>query len=173
MLTEYSRAGDVDAARYLIGLYRDGYGALLQPDRKAALDLLDFVAGYLGPDMTAIERIKLLAAGCSLAGHSPTQQDRPALFQLLHPQQAMSVLRDLRRRSAHAYVYFIQQQLAERGIYDGPLSGILDSRTISAFKAACDKAGALRTCAPGPLTDITARVLGGFLFAPTPPASAA
>jgi len=165
MLIEHARDGDVDAARYLLGLYRDGYGALLQPDRQAAADFLDTVSAELGPDITAIERIKLLA---TTARSPESYKGISEQFALLGSQDSMKALRDLRRKNAGAYVYVVQKRLADRGIYGGPLSGILDSRTISAFNAACEAADALRTCAPGPLTDITATVIGSYLFAAVP-----
>ena len=59
MLNRFRHQGDQASARFLLQLYRDGYGLLLQPDLKAAESFLATIEPVLGAEGAAIERIGL------------------------------------------------------------------------------------------------------------------
>jgi TPR repeat protein len=161
MLNAEARRGDRASARFLLQLYRDGYGLLLQPDLDAAEAFLTSVEPALGEEVAAIERINLAAQ----RGESiETLEEISAQFDRLSKGSVAEALNDLRRENARAYVYVVQVRLQARGIYTGALNGTLDSATIRAFQAACAEADAARICAPGPLTAGTAQILANFMW---------
>jgi TPR repeat protein len=161
MLLETARAGDVTAARYLVQLYRDGYGLLLQPDAKAAAAMLANFEPLLGKEATAAERILLNAKD----GRTQVALDSiSADFQLLSRATGIQILRQLRGLNAQAYVRIVQEGLAALDIYKGALHGTLDSTTIRAIRTACEQAGAAQRCSGGPLTEDAVLVIGNFLF---------
>lgn len=163
MLNQAAMDGDVEAARFLIGLYRDGSGLLLPPDLDAANDFLTAIEDTIGPELASVERIHLAA----VQGERPEIIERIGeQFATLSQRNAMSVLDMLRRENARAYVYILQQGLAERGKYTGPPSGSLDRQTIRAINATCAELGAQAACAPGPLTRGTVVTLGNFILQP-------
>jgi TPR repeat protein len=163
MLNESARRGDQASARYLIQLYREGYGLLLEPDLDAAEAFLTTIEPVLGTEGAAVERIVLAVE----RGDDPeTLQEISDQFDILSVNTVGEALDDLRRISARAYVYVLQTRLKPMGLYDGPLNGTLDSLTIRAFQAACREANAVQQCAPGPLTAGTAMVLAGLIWNP-------
>lgn len=168
MLLDSTRNGDANAARYLLQLYREGYGLVLSPDRPAAENLLASLEPVLGAEGVAMQRILLMSPD------RVTDESLAAIdseFTKLTRGNGVQVLEQLRNANAHAYVYIVQKRLSERGLYSGPLHGTLDSRTIGAMRAACDQVGQRRICDAGPLTTGAVQVLGNFLF--DPPAAAA
>jgi TPR repeat protein len=163
MLNDAARNGDIDAARFLLGLYRDGSGLLLRPDPVAAETFLASVEPILGGDATAYERVVMLAE----RGDSPANLEAiTAQFEHMSKDNGLLALDLLRRLNARAYVYVLQQRLAQRGLYDGPLSGTLDGQTIRAFLDVCAEAGAQRDCAQGPMTAVAAEILGDKIYEP-------
>ena len=163
MLLDTARNGDGESARYLLQLYREGYGLVLQPDRAAAENLLSSLEPVLGVEGVAVERIYLAAPNGSGNENLKTIYDE---FSKLKRPSGIQVLRYLRMSNAHAYVYIVQTRLKERGIYSGPLHGLLDTGTIAAMRTACQAIGAARTCDAGPLTDGAVQVLGNYLYDP-------
>lgn len=161
MLNAASRKGDQAAARFLLQLYRDGYGLLLEPDLGAAAAFLATVEPVLGPEGTAIERIELAVRR---GDGAETLQEINTQFDALSVANVANTLNGLRRESARAYVYVLQARLQAMDLYDGPLSGTLDTQTIRAFQAACREADAVKACAPGPLTAGTANALAEFIW---------
>ncbi|MEO8683835.1 MAG: SEL1-like repeat protein [Devosia sp.] len=161
MLNTAALGGDQASAHFLLQLYRDGYGLLLKPDLKAADAFLDTMEPVFGLEGTAMERIMLAAE------RSENQETLEAIsveYARLSKPNAISTLDNLRRVNARAYVYLIQQRLAQLGLYSGTINGTLDTTTIRAFQAACTKANAARECAPGPLTSGTARIIGDLIW---------
>jgi len=163
MLLDATRKGDASAARYLLQLYREGYGLVLSPDRAAAENLLSSLDPVLGAEGVALERILLAAPGGSSDTNLVAISDE---FSKLTRANGLSVLQQLRNSNAHAYVYIVQTRLKDRGLYFGPLHGTLDSRTIGAMRAACEQVGATRVCDAGPLTNGAVQVIGNILFDP-------
>lgn len=164
MLNDAAHNGDQTSARYLLELYRDGYGLLMQPDMDAAVAFLTTMEPVLGKDGTIVERIKLLA----MTNDSiDTLEAISAEYGQLSKKKAISTLDSLRRINANAYVYVLQERLAQRGLYTGALNGRLDAVTIKAFQAACLEANAARECAPGPLTSATGRILANITWTPS------
>lgn len=161
MLNDSARKGDQAAARFLLGLYRDGYGLLLQPDLRAAEAFLTTIEPVLGVEGAAIERIALAV---ERGDNVETLEEISNQFDKLTLASVADSLNDLRRQSARAYVYVLQERLKDLGLYEGTLNGTLDGVTIRAFQAACREANAVQACAPGPLTAGTARVLADFIW---------
>ena len=161
MLNASALGGDQASARFLLRLYRDGYGLQLKPDLQAAETFLNTIEPLLGVEGTTIERI-MLAAGRSES--QSTLEAISAQYSELTKAGALSTLDNLRRINARAYVYIIQERLARLGLYAGTLNGTLDRVTIRAFQAACNQANAARECAPGPLTTGTARIIGNLIW---------
>ncbi|MBE7731960.1 tetratricopeptide repeat protein [Devosia faecipullorum] len=163
MLLDGARNGDAAAARYLLQLYREGYGLVVQPDHEAAENLLASLEPVLGAEGVAVERIYLAAPDGPIVDNL---QAIDAEFSKLKRGFGVQVLRHLRTSNAHAYVYIVQKRLKERGMYSGPLHGMLDTATIGAMRTACEQVGAERTCDAGPLTDGAVQVLANYLFDP-------
>lgn len=161
MLNEAAQGGDVDAAKYLLKLYREGYGLLLPPDTRAANAFLEQIAPVLGEEETIVERITLLANGSPSPGMF---EQIGTQFDGLSPSKAGSILRRLRSLNDRAYVYVIQKNLAQLGLYSGALHGTLDASTIRAIQLACAQVGASRECAMGPLSFEASRVLSGLIW---------
>ena len=164
MLNTAANSGDIESARFLIGLYRDGYGLLLPPDPAPANDFLNSVATSIGPEATTVERIHLEVVSGESADTLASIGEQ---ISTLSKGSAMQVLEILRRQNARAYVYVLQRGLASRGHYTGPLSGTLDASTIRAFNAVCAELNAERACAPGPLTRGASLTLGNYVLQPT------
>lgn len=164
MLNGAAKSGDIESARFLIGLYRDGYGLLLPPDPAAANDFLNSVSANIGPEATTVERIHLEALRSEDADTLASVGEQ---ISTLSKASAIQVLDILRRKNARAYVYVLQKGLASRGEYSGPLSGTLDATTIRAFNAVCSALNAERACAPGPLTRGALLTLGNYVLQPT------
>lgn len=163
MLNSAAKGGDIESARFLIGLYRDGYGLLLPPDPAAASDFLNSVATSIGPEAATVERIYLEA----LSNDDPkTLASVGEQMSTLSKASAIQVLDVLRRKNARAYVYVLQKSLSSRGQYSGPLSGTLDAATIRAFNAVCSALNAERACAPGPLTRGALLTLANYVLQP-------
>lgn len=163
MLNTAAKSGDIESARFLIGLYRDGYGLLLPPDTAAANDFLNSVASSIGPEATTVERIHLEVVS---GEDADTLASIGEQISTLSKGSAMQVLEILRRQNARAYVYVLQRGLSSRGQYTGPLSGTLDATTIRAFNAVCAELNAERACAPGPLTRGASLTLGNYVLQP-------
>jgi hypothetical protein len=167
LLLDAARAGDADAARYLVRLYRDGSGAVLQPNRTAAESTLKEFAPLIGFEAAAVEGIAIKAA----------QGQTIEIFQAieaelakLRPTEAARVLRQLRGTNTRAYVFVVQKHLADAGIYKGALQGTLDGVTIRAIGQVCDQLGVSQECAAGPLTSNVVRLISDFIFTPKGPA---
>ena len=158
-----SEQGDIESARYLLQLYRDGSGLLLPPDAEAALTFLDRMQPIFGAEITAMERITIAA---SQGEDQDILEDIDAEFSKLNKPNGMQVLNQLRQINARAYVYLLQVRMIEHGLYSGALTGSLDGPTIRAIGAVCAAAEAERQCAPGPLTQQASNVLGQFLLEP-------
>jgi TPR repeat protein len=165
LLNQAALDGDVEAARFLLELYRDGYGLLLPPNLSAATEFLDSVQDQLGPEISTVERIHLAAVQ---GDHPENVEAISRQFGDLSQRSAIQVLDILRRENARAYVYILQQRLLERGKYSGRVSGTLDSQTIRAINATCAELGAQATCAPGPLTRGTVLTIGNYILQPPP-----
>lgn len=163
MLNDASQAGDVDSARFLFRLYRDGSGLVLPPDPAAAEAFLASIEPILGTEAAAFERISLLA---SRGDDIETLRTISAEFSKLRGDNGLRAIDNLRRANARAYVYILQERLAQRDLYSGAVNGTLDGQTIRAFNAVCAAAQAERECAPGPMTAGAGLVLGRKVLEP-------
>lgn len=152
-------AGNADALRVLLQIYRDGATGM-PARRKAARELLDRHGLMLAPPARSFETMALLA-------YQPT--DAPMLaaigsqFEQLAPQDVNQSLQMLFWANKNAYVYVLQQYLRAEGLYDGPLSGLLTRRTITAIREACVQEASAELCRRGPLTPEVAVHMAGYV----------
>ena len=70
----------------------------------------------------------------------------------------------LQAANLNAYVYLLQAELGERGLYEGAANGMLGRGTIAAISSFCSETGIRDVCDRGPLTSRAARALAGALF---------
>ncbi|SDG16902.1 tetratricopeptide repeat protein [Pelagibacterium luteolum] len=165
MVRASANSGDKAAARFIIGLYRDGYGLLMSPDLAAAQDYVDQYAPLLGPEETTIEQIRLEASrGQSLEVFETIL----AQYKSLTPATSITFLDQLRQENDRAFVFVVQSELTEEGLFAGVPNGTMDGLTIQSFNAACAAANAMTECLPGPMTGATARVIGRYIWGPRP-----
>jgi uncharacterized protein len=151
-----AKAGNSDAARRLIGLYRSGSGKILRPDVAKAKAALAAYSGLLNPTQLVSEQLLLQAADAS----NPADYAALTMAYRAAPQSIrIGILTGLRSANANAFIYIVQDELKRRGIYDGPLHGTLTRRTISAIKTLCDAGPSSDMCRLGVLTGDAARLI--------------
>ncbi len=63
------------------------------------------------------------------------------------------------------YVYILQTEMVERGLYSGDIDGVARGSTMRAIGALCQSGGFGRTCAAGPLGSDAAKALATYLGA--------
>jgi uncharacterized protein len=147
------------ALRALLQIYRDGAPGF-PAKRREAQRLLDRNAELLSPEAAAYETVALLA-------YRPAT--RPALdaiganFARLGDQDVNQGLQMLFWANKNAYVYVLQQHLRQAGTYNGPVTGLLTQRTITAIKRACVERASAELCGRGPLTPDVAVLMAGYV----------
>lgn len=164
MLNDAAHSGDREAAKYLLRLYREGYGLLLPPDLGAAAAFLGQIGEVLGEEEALVEDITLLATGFP---SSQTLELISEKIEKLSPAKAGSLLRRLRSQNDRVYVFIVQKHLSRMGFYHAAVHGTLDAPTIRSIQLACNDAGAARACAMGPLSFEAAQVLSGLFWPET------
>lgn len=156
-------ANDVQAIRYLIQLYRDGISERFEPDLAAAKSLIAEKSALLGPESTVLETAYVdLMSGTSPAVYDAVIAALPAL----RPNNAISLATRLFDVSQNGYVYLLQNQLQQRGLFDGTISGTLNQPTISALNTFCDDSGIREECSKGPLDRGVATTILRAMFLP-------
>lgn len=151
--------GDATAAVRLLRLYRQRPD--LFPDavarREAALEAY-------GPLMSSRafvgESIRLIGET------SYGRQAGEIMADILQNADAEAVQRGLFaafQSDRNAYVYLIQGELTERGLYSGRLNGIADAATIRAILAYCAKLEITDVCAAGPLRKEVAKAFSSAI----------
>jgi TPR repeat protein len=165
LLESAAMAGDADAARYLLSIYRDGMGSAVRPSPARAQALLGALQGIVSPQLLAVEQILLAAK----ADPQPSALEQiAASFALLDRNDGGDVLRQLSRSNQNAYLFLLQTRLKEMGFYDGPATGVLSGGTMDAFLAACAEAKEMERCDRGPLTDDAVRFFSSFNYSAPP-----
>lgn len=152
-------AGNIEAAKHLVGLYRDGYragGALLvKPKPDQARIVLDQVSHKLTRSDLLLEDLMFAAASKKKAGYQ-TILDR---IDELAPSDRQSLVRALRNTSPPAYIYVAQARLRELGLLRSQATGVLDQQTVRAMRSYCKRTGAGALCRGGPMSSPTADML--------------
>lgn len=147
-LEDHADAGSGLAARTLARAYRKL--SFLIPDNRAKLaTLVRDHSVELGPEPLAAEQVSVLY------DKNDHRASRIAVLDYLEgldgPGYASGALR-LRSIERQAYVFLVQKELAARGFYSGPVSGIANRSTIRAILSFCDAQGYSETCIHGPLS---------------------
>ena len=140
-------AGDAEAGRLLIRLYVEGRSGVSK-DLAAARATLDAIGPALDDGARAFETLILDVAERPADGY-------PALlpnFTALSNQTKRTALSRVFSLDRNAYVFLIQERLAELGYYQGNANGLLTSSTITAFNQACVDMNILDDCRTGPLS---------------------
>lgn len=84
------------------------------------------------------------------------------------PARRAGAIRQLRSGSVNAYVYLVQDLLAEKGLYAGARNGLLTGTTISAFNRYCKDQGILAECVEGPISGRATKAFATAISAETP-----
>lgn len=127
--------GNVDAAKYLISLWRDGNGMNVQRDRTAATEAVDRYADLL--TKTEIWQYSLSVD----AARASDRADYAAIAAEMaaHPERITKPLGgELQKANPHATMYVLQARLQAKGLYRGPLDGLAGKGTLRAMHTACD-----------------------------------
>lgn len=147
-LTELVAADDIGAIRYLIQVRRDGVANRLDADLDAAAALVSEKSSVLGQEIATLEAMFVRLK----------QDSTPAVFaevkealERLGTNNANTLALRLFDTSQNGYVYLMQSELAERGLFDGPLNGTLNQSTIDALNDFCAAEGIAEECSKGPL----------------------
>ncbi|NBN78047.1 hypothetical protein GWI72_07185 [Microvirga tunisiensis] len=155
-LEKAATAGNADAARRLITLYRSGSGKMLKPNPVKARAALSAYAPLLGA--TFVTREELFISAVAAASRAEFAALAEA-FKAAPQQTRVSLLTTLRWSNANAFVYLVQDELQTRGLYKGPLNGLLTRDTIRAIGTLCDAGPSGERCRQGPLTGDAARLI--------------
>lgn len=154
--------GDVASARYLIRLYTEGRTAGIPKDLDAATALLDTLPTDDGSNLRSFEAV--LVATASI-GSGIGYEDVAESFRALEPKEQSSVLSRVYLVNRNAYVFLIQERLADDGYFDGTPNGLLTQGTISAINRACTDYGISDVCRLGPLSGRARPAIQDALFA--------
>lgn len=126
--------GQVDALRYLIQLYRGGYGTQIDRSPTRALELITANAGLLGEGGAAVERLLVAAT-------PPLTPDRfrhvAQSFAQLPAPLRLQALQQLRTVSPAAATALLQGRLWQLGYYKGPVTGEMTAATERGVIRAC------------------------------------
>ncbi|MEO5806645.1 hypothetical protein [Devosia sp.] len=149
-------ANDINAVRFLIGIYRDGVKDRAEADPVAASKLIADKTELLGPEITALER--LMVTGKSPANASAIES-ATSDFKQLGVSNAVGVLQRFSGQAPNLYVAILQSELSARKLYSGKLDGTLDQPTITALNRFCESQNLSAICAPGPMRGEAAAAL--------------
>ena len=149
LLRKAAEAGNLQAGRRLVALYRDGRKHLVRRNRKAAIAQFASLRDRLDTHSQKVESLLLLAAAtASRTGYRDVQ----SRLLDLRPADRPATVRKLRSVNANAYVYVVQSRLGSLGLYGGNATGTLSAATLRAINRFCREREARGTCRAGPLT---------------------
>ncbi len=155
-LESAARKGNADAARFLIGLVRDGNHLNIRKDTARALAYVDEFSKIL----TALESEQL---GFSIkAKAARTVSGYRTLYgELLQRKDLLNDWfgRELVKASPNLVVYALQSRLKEEGRYSGPVTGMATAQTVAALKAECIRSMPQAACRRGVLDPAVAGAL--------------
>lgn len=127
--------GNVDAAKYLISLLRDGNGMNVSRDRDAATAAVNKYANLLTATEIWQYTLSINAARApDNAAYAVVAQEMAA-----HPDLISKPLgAELQKANPRAAMYLLQARLKEKGLYSGRLDGFAGKNTLRAMNTACD-----------------------------------
>ncbi|WP_341486790.1 SEL1-like repeat protein [Pararhizobium sp. A13] len=159
-LLEAADARNARAANTLVAIYRDGRGKDISKNLVKAREYLSRYENLYSPTDLTRERIVLLAASASsIADYRQLSESLSAA----PPVIQSSTISRLRASNPNAYVYVVQDRLKQRGLYSGPLNGMLTRSTIQALNKLCQKSPATNRCDRGPLNSAAANLVSVLL----------
>lgn len=135
--------GDVLAAQRLIYFYRDAPAKGIAKDVDRAQKIFESVSSQMSPTVAARERVLLAAASAQGTG---SLAEMAELLNEVPTNDQQTTISALRFTNPNAFVYIAQKRLREKGVYSGPLNGLLTSSTIRAMNTLCST-----NCRMGPL----------------------
>ncbi|WP_304774447.1 hypothetical protein [Cypionkella sp.] len=135
--------GNVDAAKFLISLLRDGNGMNIPRDSAAATDTVVRYSGLLSKAEIWQYDLSITASlAYGGSGYASIGAEIAA-----HPEWISTALgAELQKANPRAAMYVLQQRLEAKGLYHGPLDGLAGRRTLRAMYAACDRLGDRSGC---------------------------
>ena len=151
-LKELAAQGNVAAGLRIVEAYRDGFelrknGITGQDLNKARTELL-----ALSDQIEPIEsEVQSLLIDLKVARKS----EYPHIYKRVKSLPATKrpgALRQVLRVNPNAFIYLLQLQLSENGIYEGSANGLMTKKTIESIKAHCDSLNAQKFCRRGPLS---------------------
>ncbi|AQS47770.1 hypothetical protein BMG03_08110 [Thioclava nitratireducens] len=147
-LREAAEAGNRTAARYLVGLLRDGNAYNVRRDPKGASTFLEAHADLFTPEERANYEMTIRAAM-----HRHDADFAPLVGEIAPAMAKMSAAeaRDLFKANPRLAVYLIQKHLAKQGLYRGPLDGFAGRGTLRAMERACGEMPGDMACRDGVL----------------------
>lgn len=160
LLESAALGGDRAAAEYLIEVLRDGEDNVVPPNRQRAIALLDRTIPLFGEPAATIQRIRILATS---ATDPTTMAEISNLLSTLPRADATRLLGQLGRSSANAYVFAVQERLAQRGMFSGQPNGIVNGATVDAIQAVCEQAKMSDKCSTGPLSPSAIDIVSKFV----------
>lgn len=140
--------GNVDAAKYLISILRDGNGMNIARDRAAATEAVGRYANILTKTEIWQYNLSINAALASnTSAYASISNEITA-----HPEWITSPLAvELQKANPGVAMYLLQQHLKAKGLYHGPLDGLVGKKTLRAMHSACDGLWDRSGCDDNPL----------------------
>lgn len=135
-LRSASDKGNVDAAKFLISLLRDGNGMNVSRDTSAATEAVKRYAGILSEAEIWQYGVSITASQArDVSGYAALGSEITT-----HPEWINTALgTELQKTNPRAALYVLQQRLKAKGLYRGPLDGLAGHGTLRAMYAACDR----------------------------------
>ncbi len=162
ILNEANAEGNIDAAKRLLRIYRDGLAdgrrKLIRPSLKQAQLIFDQLKPKLGIAEVAYESILLEAA---LTRTGKADQFFPKIM-ALPARDRQKLVRELRSVNENDYVEVLQLRMKTLGLFSGKDSGLLDGGTIRAINDFCQKKSATPQCRSGPVSYQAAEILSAM-----------
>nr|CAD6405360.1 sel1 repeat family protein [Rhizobium sp. Q54] len=160
-LEKMAGSGSVIAGLRLVEIYRnglhDGYGTLVQPDKKKAADILRKFRPSLGSSSALYQGLLLDAATGRLSDASILSEKLDSLpLSLRH-----RLLKDLRGDVPDLYFGLIRRKLMEHGYMSADQDGW--KPTVRAMMSYCRDRGVEKICASGPFAPRTAEALQALM----------
>ncbi len=151
-LRNLAEGGNLAARLRLVEAYRDGHTgrgeALVSQDLARARAELAAIADQIDPAEREVQSMLIDLKSRKYSGYPETY----ARIKTLPWSERPSAVRRILDVNPNAYVYALQMQLAENGIYRDELDGMMTNRTISAIETQCDLLNAASLCRFGPLS---------------------
>lgn len=157
--TEAAQSGDEKAATKILAYWHGMAGRDPKAAKKASAAISKF--GDL-IDPALVTRAEMSAIAEASHGRSDLSRAAAALAGLSGRDYTSGLL-DLRKVNMNAYVYAVQDKLADLGFYQSKPNGLLTSGTISAINIFCHDRKIGQACATGPLSSRSAVAIGQAL----------